>query len=72
MQEMQETQVPSMGQDGKIPWRREGMALHSRIILENPMDRGAWWAIVHGVAESETQPSTPMFKNMITLIAVEK
>ena len=22
--------------------------------LENPMDRGAWWATVHGVAESET------------------
>ena len=22
--------------------------------LENPMDRGAWQAIVHGVAESET------------------
>ena len=22
--------------------------------LENPMDRGAWWAIVHGVAESQT------------------
>ena len=21
--------------------------------LENPMDRGAWWAIVHGVAESQ-------------------
>ena len=20
--------------------------------LENPMDRGAWWATVHGVAES--------------------
>ena len=20
--------------------------------LENPMDRGAWWAIVHGVAKS--------------------
>ena len=20
--------------------------------LENPMDRGAWWAIVHGVTES--------------------
>ena len=22
--------------------------------LENPMDRGAWWVIVHGVAESDT------------------
>ena len=22
--------------------------------LDNPMDRGAWWAIVHGVAESNT------------------
>ena len=25
--------------------------------LENPMDRGAWWATVHGVAKSRTQPS---------------
>ena len=23
--------------------------------LENPMDRGAWWAAVHGVAQSWTQ-----------------
>ena len=23
--------------------------------LENPMDRGAWWATVHGVTESQTQ-----------------
>ena len=22
--------------------------------LENPMDRGAWWAAVHGVAKSQT------------------
>ena len=22
--------------------------------LENPMDRGAWWAAVHGVTKSET------------------
>ena len=25
--------------------------------LENPMDRGAWWAGVHGVAKSQTQLS---------------
>ena len=25
--------------------------LHS--CLENPMDRGAWWVIVHGVAKSQ-------------------
>ena len=23
--------------------------------LENPMDRGAWWATVHGVANSQTR-----------------
>ena len=22
--------------------------------LENPMDRGAWWAIAHGVAKGQT------------------
>ena len=22
--------------------------------LKNPMDRGAWWAIIHGVAKSKT------------------
>ena len=26
--------------------------------LENPMDRGAWWATVYGVAKSHTQLST--------------
>ena len=25
--------------------------------LENPMDRRAWWAAVHGVAKSRTRPS---------------
>ena len=23
--------------------------------LENPMDRGGWWATVHGVAKNQTQ-----------------
>ena len=26
--------------------------------LENPMDRGAWWATVCGIAKSQTQLST--------------
>ena len=26
--------------------------------LENPMDRGAWWAMVHRVAESNTTDAT--------------
>ena len=32
------------------------MATHSRI-LENPMDKGAWWATVHGVTKSWTRLS---------------
>ena len=30
---------------------------HGQRSLENPMDRGAWWAAVHGVAKSRTQLS---------------
>ena len=26
-------------------------------LLENPVDRGAWWAILHGVTKSQTQLS---------------
>ena len=26
--------------------------------LENPVNRGAWWAIVHGVTKNQTQLST--------------
>ena len=29
--------------------------LHQYSCLENPMDRGAWWATVHGIAKSWTQ-----------------
>ena len=29
--------------------------------LENPMDRGAWWAAVHGVEKSQVHLSTHTF-----------
>ena len=47
------------GDMGSIPeWRRpfgigNGNPLQYSC-LENPMDRGVWWAIVHGVTESDT------------------
>ena len=37
----------------KISWRRNGNPLQYPC-LENPMDRGAWWATVHRVAKSRT------------------
>ena len=33
--------------------------------LENPMDGGAWWAAVHGVAKSRTQPSDFTFTLLV-------
>ena len=38
--------------------------------LENPMDGGAWWAAVHGVAKSRTQLSDLTFT--LHLHALEK
>ena len=32
-----------------------GKTHSSTLFLENPMDRGAWWAIVHGVTKSRTR-----------------
>ena len=34
----------------KIPWRRKWQPTQYSC-LGNPMDRGAWWATVHGVAK---------------------
>ena len=41
--------VPGLG---KCPGRGHGNPLQYSC-LENPMDRGAWWATVHSVAESD-------------------
>ena len=53
MQETQEIQVQSLGQEDPL---EEGMATHSSLLAWRiPMDRGAWWVIVHRVAKSHTQ-----------------
>ena len=51
---MQGTQVRSLGQEDPL---EKGMATHSYSCLEKSMDRGAWWATVHGVAKSVTRLS---------------
>ena len=41
---------------GKIPWRKKWQ-LTLLFFPGNPMDRGVWWATVHGVEKSWTQLS---------------
>ena len=41
---------------GRSPGEGNGNPLQYSC-LENPTDRGAWWATVHGVAESQTRLS---------------
>ena len=49
---MQESGVQSLGRDDPP---EKGMATHSRILVWRvSMDRGAWWATVHGVTKSQT------------------
>ena len=48
---MQETWVRSLGVEDAL---EESMASHSSILVWRiPMDKGAWRATVHGVAESQ-------------------
>ena len=49
---MQETWVRSLGWEDPLA---ECMATHSSILAWRiPMDKGAWWATVHGVVKSRT------------------
>ena len=52
---VQERQVQSLGWKDAV---EKEVATHSRILAWRiPMDRGAWWATVHGVAERKTRLS---------------
>ena len=49
---MRETWVQSLGWEDAL---KEGMATHSNILTWRiPMNKGALWATVHGVAKSQT------------------
>ena len=53
---MQETWVLSLGWEDPL---EKGMATHSSILAWRvPRDRGAWWAMVQGVAKSQIQLCT--------------
>ena len=53
---VQDTWVWSLGWEDPL---EENMATHSSILAWRiPMDRGAWWATVHGVTKSQIQLST--------------
>ena len=47
----------SIPRPGRFPGGGNGNPLHHSC-LENSMDRGAWWVIVHGVIKSKTQLNT--------------
>ena len=50
-----ETWVQSLGWEDPL---EKGKATHSSILAWRiPMDRGAWWATVHGVSKNRTQLS---------------
>ena len=47
---MQKTQVRFLGWEDTV---EDSMATHSTILAWRiPMDRGTWWAIIHGVVKS--------------------
>ena len=58
VQETQGTQIRSLREDSLEKEMAKEMATHSSILdWRIPMDRGAWWATVHEVTESQIRLS---------------
>ena len=70
MQETQKTQVRSLDWEDQSPGEGNGSPLQETW-LENPMNRGAWQATVHGVARVEhdlaTKPPPPIMQSWKTM-----
>ena len=58
--------LSSIPGSGRSPGEGNGNPLQYSC-LENPMDGGAWWAVVHGVAKSRTRLSDFTFTFNIPL-----
>ena len=54
----------SIPESGRSPGEGNGSPRQCSC-LENPMDRGAWWVTVHGVAKSRTRLSNVTFFHML-------
>ena len=55
VQKTQGTQIRSLQEDSLEKEMAKEVATHSSILdWRIPMDRGAWWAIVHGVTKCQT------------------
>ena len=56
--ELDMTEATQQQQQQQYSWAGEGNGTPLQYsCLENPMDGGAWWAAVHGIAKSRTQLS---------------
>ena len=75
MQELQEMWVWSLGQEDLLPFptpRSPGVGNSNPFLPGSPMDRGAWWSTVHGIAESditEHEPTSMKSKSSLILLS---
>ena len=60
---IQETWVRSLGREDSSGEENGNPFQHS--CLENPMDREAWWATIHGVAKNQTRQRLSLTLSLI-------
>ena len=66
---MQETQIRSLGWEDPL---EEGMITHCSILAWRiPRDRGAWQAVVHVVAKSQTQVRESAQHSTLTIMTAD-